>query len=290
MAAAADRRCSTCGKTEAKLCLRCESAYFCDATCQRRAWKEHKKVCRPREQGVEGLCGTIQPRMSTIQNGTTQAYVIDGFASREQCEVLRQSMDAMMEGTTHRGGYYLLYPDTPQAKELVDEATRDLLQVARRQMRMAVERLFRLGRIWVAGSLFSRAVAPAPMDALDKDPRHDYSRVHVDHFNLHQYEWAALLYLSDSGSDFEGGAFEFVEPGAVNCEELNTQDELDEIMERNGSVLPPSAITPVLPAQGRLLLFSAGKENPHRVQRVTVGRRHLLSVWLTSDPRYGMQD
>jgi len=194
-----------------------------------------------------------------------------------------------MEGTTHRGGYYLLYPDAPQALSLLDEGMCMMLQSARRLMRQAVQQVFGMykDRTWVAGSLLSRAIAPAPQDHLDKAPMHDYSRVHVDRFNLHQYEWSALLYLSECGVDFHGGEFEFVQGST-----LTTQEELDAFIDARypDGTLPEVSLTSVAPKCGRLLLFSAGSENPHRVKRVTSGRRHLLSVWLTSDPRYGMHD
>jgi len=210
-----------------------------------------------------------------------------------------------MEGTTHRGGYYLLYPDAPQALSLLDEGMCMMLQSARRLMRQAVQQVFGMykDRTWVAGSLLSRAIAPAPQDHLDKAPMHDYSRVHVDRFNLHQYEWSALLYLSECGVDFHGGEFEFVDaklmPGGTDGSDelvqggtLTTQEELDAFIDARypDGTLPEVSLTSVAPKRGRLLLFSAGSENPHRVKRVTSGRRHLLSVWLTSDPRYGMHD
>ena len=43
--------CGACGKHDddgapLKQCSRCEAAYYCSAECQRRVWKEHKRVCK----------------------------------------------------------------------------------------------------------------------------------------------------------------------------------------------------------------------------------------------------
>ncbi|KAF8551763.1 hypothetical protein OG21DRAFT_1477998 [Imleria badia] len=43
-------KCSWCGNPSAVLrkCGGCEKARYCDASCQKSAWSEHKKVCKPR--------------------------------------------------------------------------------------------------------------------------------------------------------------------------------------------------------------------------------------------------
>jgi len=41
----------------------------------------------------------------------------------------------------------------------------------------------------------------------------------------------------------------------------------------------------VSPIKGRLLAFSAGRENPHRVKRVLTGSRYVLSFWFTCEPK-----
>ena len=41
------KQCMSCKKIDENLkrCSRCKNAYFCDATCLKRAWAEHKKDC-----------------------------------------------------------------------------------------------------------------------------------------------------------------------------------------------------------------------------------------------------
>ncbi|KAL4440008.1 hypothetical protein ABPG75_003009 [Micractinium tetrahymenae] len=46
------KRCAHCGKqkgpgVQLKLCARCKGPHYCGAECQKAAWPEHKKVCRP---------------------------------------------------------------------------------------------------------------------------------------------------------------------------------------------------------------------------------------------------
>ena len=41
----------------------------------------------------------------------------------------------------------------------------------------------------------------------------------------------------------------------------------------------------VIPKAGKLIVFSAGMENPHRVNIVESGTRFVLSFWFTCDER-----
>jgi hypothetical protein len=86
---------------------------------------------------------------------------------------------------------------------------------------------------------------------------HDvYWMPHVDKNNTGHYDYSGLLYLSTHGEDFDGGLFDFVELS----DESTTE-----------STIPPKA--------GTLLSFTAGRENPHRVNLVEGGERFVLSFW-----------
>lgn len=97
----------------------------------------------------------------------------------------------------------------------------------------------------------------------DLDPSFVYWHSHVDipsdyvhdTLNIASYDYSALLYLSTHGDDFEGGKLAFVDADA------------DRI---------------VRPVRGRLVTFSAGAENLHRVERVTEGTRYVFALWFTS--------
>jgi hypothetical protein len=41
------RVCEECGmRARCKKCAICKAAWFCNADCQRKAWKAHKKTCK----------------------------------------------------------------------------------------------------------------------------------------------------------------------------------------------------------------------------------------------------
>jgi len=41
------RKCDVCSSTPAKPCARCKSTFYCSPSCQKLAWKKHKKTCKP---------------------------------------------------------------------------------------------------------------------------------------------------------------------------------------------------------------------------------------------------
>jgi len=39
-------KCDVCKTATTKACTLCKTSYFCSASCQKSAWKKHKKTCR----------------------------------------------------------------------------------------------------------------------------------------------------------------------------------------------------------------------------------------------------
>ncbi|EGB07182.1 hypothetical protein AURANDRAFT_65054 [Aureococcus anophagefferens] len=81
---------------------------------------------------------------------------------------------------------------------------------------------------------------------------YSYSDAHVDKAQVPAYDVSAVLYFNTIGSGFDGGGFAFVDGDG------------DTVVE---------------PRAGRLLVFSSGCENLHRVLAVTRGTRFAMTMW-----------
>ena len=86
----------------------------------------------------------------------------------------------------------------------------------------------------------------------------EYWHRHVDRENTEHYHYSGLLYMSDFGTDFTGGLLHFYSASTPSEVELTVE-----------------------PRAGRVVIFTAGSENPHMVERVTSGDRLVLSFWFT---------
>jgi hypothetical protein len=110
--------------------------------------------------------------------------------------------------------------------------------------------------------------APTFITRLDGRPSwkpkeiHDqYWHVHADRNNTEHYHYSGLLYMSMFGDDFSGGRVIFYDADS---------SQVDLVVE---------------PRPGRMLIFSSGHENPHKVERVTAGQRLVLAFWFTCNPQ-----
>ena len=102
----------------------------------------------------------------------------------------------------------------------------------------------------LAGGLLTR-IAAEPDGDLKAPSQKPYWEAHVDQDNKQAYDYSALVYFEDGGVDFAGGSLIF-EDGET-----------------------------ILPRRGRLVAFSSGPENGHRVARVERGARTALALWFT---------
>jgi hypothetical protein len=198
--------------------------------------------------------------------------VLDSFASPDEVHDLRAIASA---GMAHGGG-----AGGPTVLDLSSGAlslgtnfislwhklnTTGAPPIATASQLDTLERVY--GRIGAAasrafGASGLRLTSPTFWSRLDgaqpaRTQHDEYWHPHVDTAQYGVFAYTALLYLADHGTDFSGGHFEFVD------------------LPRDGRVLP---------ARGRLLLFTSGAENRHRVTRVTAGRRLTLTVPFTCDP------
>ena len=87
----------------------------------------------------------------------------------------------------------------------------------------------------------------------------EYWHNHVDKETYEGFEYTSLLYLSEQDKDFTGGSFFY---------------------ENNGK--EPGLN--IHPRPGLLSIFTSGKENPHRVEKIREGVRYALTIGFTCDP------
>ena len=92
----------------------------------------------------------------------------------------------------------------------------------------------------------------------------EYWHTHVDKETYGGFEYTSLIYLSDQETDFRGGSFFY---------------------ENNGHE-PGMKIQP---RSGLLSIFTSGKENPHRVEKVIEGVRYALTIGFTCNPNNRIQ-
>lgn len=100
--------------------------------------------------------------------------------------------------------------------------------------------------------------------------------------NTAHYHFSGLLYMSDYQKDFTGGLIPnyliiLITLGRIlfyppSVDPFTPFDEADPLSEQ---IIEPRA--------GRIVMFSSGHENPHRVERLLSGQRFVLAFWFTCD-------
>ena len=111
--------------------------------------------------------------------------------------------------------------------------------------------------LYLSGAILTELSAHFDMNLNNPNQRQHYTDFHVDRANVAAYHWSALLYLDSYGLDFTGAELEFADPTTSG----------DRII--------------IQPRVGRLLLFTSGHENLHRVRPLSYGRRRVLAVWFS---------
>mmetsp|Transcript_17008 Transcript_17008/g.44673 ORF Transcript_17008/g.44673 Transcript_17008/m.44673 type:complete len:279 (+) Transcript_17008:80-916(+) len=134
------------------------------------------------------------------------------------------------------------------ARALEDVGLPAVVQLSKRALTIT-EAAFNAS-LTLAGGLLTR-IAAEPDGDLKTPSQKPYWEAHVDQDNQQAYDYSALIYFEDGGVDFEGGALVFDDGETV------------------------------LPRRGRLVAFSSGPENGHRVARVERGARTALALWFT---------
>ena len=114
----------------------------------------------------------------------------------------------------------------------------------------------------------------------------EYWHPHADRNNTPHYHYSGLLYMSTKNDDFTGGDFIFYNPDSFQSHPASQKD-IDMAMQ--GVRFYDTEDTRVEPKAGRVVIFSSGHENPHKVERVLSGQRLVLAFWFTCDESRAFQ-
>ena len=195
--------------------------------------------------------------------------VRDCLASPEECgEALIAARDSLADAVAiGERASVALTPDLVASGACTLEQYA-LLHELRERCRSAVATAFGETTCLHSGALVTRIVAENVSEGAtrggggncsagglgDEGSLPSYCHAHVDKCSILSYDISAVLYLSPA-SGLEGGAFAFLD--------VDGADRL------------------VVPTAGRLLAFTSGVENVHRVCEVTGGERVAVAMWFT---------
>ncbi|KAH7091574.1 hypothetical protein FB567DRAFT_277461 [Paraphoma chrysanthemicola] len=73
------KQCANCGKADGLACSRCMDHYFCDKSCMKIAWPEHKEVCAkdPIEKAVRRAGSVLQRLFLTARERASADKIFD---------------------------------------------------------------------------------------------------------------------------------------------------------------------------------------------------------------------
>ncbi|XP_046440484.1 2-oxoglutarate and iron-dependent oxygenase domain-containing protein 3-like [Daphnia pulex] len=165
-------------------------------------------------------------------------------------------------GALSKGERFINVFSNPETQNLWSEAELAFYTDAKETIRRAIIENFGLQPEAI------HLTSPTFFSRMNENPAktiHDeYWHPHVDKETYETFHFTSLLYLSDYGSEFQGGRFVFVDGDNMN--------------------------RTVEPRRGRVSMFTSGGENLHYVEKVTQGTRYALTIAFTCDSRHAIPD
>lgn len=247
-----------------------------------------------------------QKGCSPLPGGACDRVVVDDFLTPQEVATLVRIAEKGMATASPEGGAAVLGPTIMDVNSgwvlpsgahapsavyargpVFSEAEFAAYGAVTQRLKVFLEAEFQL----LKGSLFFTAPTFITREAAgdgDDESRwepstmHDeYWHPHVDKNNTAHCDYSGLVYLSTQGLEFDGGTLEFYDATDLDCSAFVNEE---------GPCVPagPPALA-VQPRAGRAVVFGSGRENPHRVTRVTKGTRYVLSFWFTCDGRREMK-
>jgi len=191
----------------------------------------------------------------TLRDIAARAFTLTGGGSGG-ASILDLHSGALSKGESFVNLYTL-----PEAGALLTEADLAVYRSVKRRVAELLVQHFGLtpGALLLAKPTFFSRMTSVPARTVHDE----YWHVHVDKETYPSFHYTSLVYLNDHGEHFRGGRFVFTDSDANRTVE---------------------------PKTGRVSAFTAGWENPHRVEPVTEGVRYALTVAFTCDPSQSIAD
>lgn len=220
--------------------------------------------------------------------------VVDDLFSNEDIQTLHAIVEKGMNHRENKGGPTILDINTGYIRDtdgLVNLfvgntavfSDEDFAHYGRiiTTLKAAVADTFNLQELYFTAPTFITRLDGNP--AWEAKQMHDeYWHPHADHNNTAHYHYSGLLYMSTYNEDFTGGKFKFIRPEFDLFEHSNM---VEGDMTNLATPTDADVQLEVEPKAGRVVIFTAGHENTHYVERVTSGQRFVLSFWFTCNPQ-----
>jgi len=208
-------------------------------------------------------------------------HVIDDLASPDEVRVLRELIEWLVaeawgggvgppsvvdlhQGSISYKDKFVLLHKLMEFKQVNFTSEQiDTYNAVRDRALVHVKDLFAAPQVLPEMTFFSHINA----SKVAQNTHDEYWHAHIDTEQYGTFAITTVLYLNDLGSDYHGGAFRFADDSAAAKEALGGD--------------PGGRWSSVEPTAGRLVAFTSGRENVHRVEPVTSGVRLALTMAFT---------